>query len=542
MSQNSTTASITDPAPTKPGLLGDSARMAAAVAGSRLTGLLRVVMAAAVLGSTVLGDLFVAINVLPLVLYDILAGSAISSVLVPPLVRLTSKGGLPAARRFAANALGLIVVAMAVVAGAAVVGRSFIASALTAGVEPALANDAVKTGGLLLALILPQLVLYAAIGVFVSIQQSARQFLVPSAAPMVENIGLMMTIAVSWWRYGGGVEVGSSSLGLVLTLGIGSGLSVSAHTLIQYLGARRAIGPIDMTFDIDNEEIRSLAEPTKASFGWSSIIAGRQFALVVAAGFAGAGGVQAFEIATLAYFIPIALIGRPIASVALPRLAASGSSRGAILAGYLSTMRLAAWIAVPAGVALVLLSGPLADVIGQGEFANPEARSMLRYALAGLGIGATGDALFEIARQATMAAGDGRGLVRSTWIRAGVAVAGIPIVILIFDGPVVLLGLGLVVSLGDVVALAVAHLALRTDSSWAEDDLRHWPRIAVAALMATAPAAVVGASNDGSWGVFGVGVLAASVLVLFAWSAWLMSGRGALLGDLAASLKREELA
>ena len=154
----------------------------------------------------------------------------------------------------------------------------------------------------------------------------------------------------------------------------------------------------------------------------------------------------------------------------------------------------------------------------------------------------SGDALFEIARQATMAAGDGRGLVRSTWIRAGVAVAGIPIVILIFDGPVVLLGLGLVVSLGDVVALAVAHLALRTDSSWTKDDLRHWPRIAVAALMATAPAAAVGASNDGSWGVFGVGVLAASVLVLFAWSAWLMSGRGALLGDLAASLKREELA
>lgn len=516
--------------------------MAAAVAGSRITGLLRIVVAAAVLGSTVLGDLFVAINVLPLMLYDVFAGSAISSVLVPPLVRLAGDRGPEAVRRFSANALGLIVAAMAVIAGVAVMGRSLIAGALTAGVEPALADDALTVGAMLLALILPQLVLYAAIGVFVSIQQAERRFLLPSAAPMVENLGLLATIIFVWSRFGGGIEVDGASIELLLTLGVGSGLSVSAHALLQFVGARRAMGSIGIGLDLRDPDIVALAEPTKASFGWSSVIAARQFALVVAAGFAGAGGVQAFEIATLAYFIPIALIGRPIASAALPRLAATGSDRSAILGGYLTTVRLAAWIAVPAGVALVLLSGPLADVIGQGEFSGPEANAMLRYALAGLGVGAAGDALFEIARQATMAYGDGAGVVRSTWIRAGVAVAGIPLVVLLLDGPPVLLGLGLVVSIGDVIALAIAHRTLRADTSWSGDGLRHWPRIAVAAFAAIVPVALIAMSVDGRWGPVGFVGLCAAVLALFAGAAWLTSGRGALLNDLAAALKSKELA
>ncbi len=539
MRAESPTTEETDDAP---GLVGDSARMAAAVAGSRITGLLRIVVAAAILGSTVLGDLFVAINVLPLMLYDVFAGSAISSVLVPPMVKLAGGGGPGAVRRFSANALGLIVAAMAVVAAAALLARPLIAGALTAGVEPNLKDDAVSIGALLLALIIPQLVLYAAIGVFVSIQQAKRRFLLPSAAPMIENLGLLATIAVAWRRYGGGIEVDTAPLGLILTLGVGSGLSVSAHAIVQFIGARRAIGGIGIGFDVKNPEITALAGPAKASFGWSSIIAARQFALVVAAGFAGAGGVQAFEIATLAYFIPVALIGRPIASAALPRLAAARSGRGAILGGYLTTIRLAAWVAVPAGIALVLLSGPLADVIGQGEFAGAEANAMLRYGLAGLGIGAASDAMFEITRQATMAHGDGRGLVRSTWIRAGIAVAGIPFVLLVLDGPPVLLGLGLVVSLGDVVALSVAHLALRRDAAWSGDRVRHWPRVIGASLAATVPVALIGSTADTSWSPIGFAILSALVLVLFVAGAWLMTNRGLMLHDLAAALKSEDLA
>ena len=539
------------PTQSKGGLLGDSAKIAAASAISRITGLLRIVVAASVLGATVLGDLFVAINVLPLTLYDVFAGSAITSVLVPPLVKFLGRNDRVAARRFAANSLGLIAGSMAVLAVGAVLARPLLARALTAGVERSLADDAVTVGSLLLLLILPQLVLYAAIGVFVSVQHAHHRFGIPSAAPIVENLGLVVTIVVAWQRFGSGIEVDAAPTGLILTLAIGSGLSVSAHALIQFLGARSALGSIRLKLDVRDTEIRRLAKPAKASFGWSTIIAVRQFALVVAAGFAGAGGVQAFEFAVLAYFIPVALIGRPIASAALPRLASAGDNNAGRLRGYLGALRVAAWVAVPAGVALLLLSRPFAEVIAQGKFDRPEAIQMLAYGLAGLSIGAAADALFEVARQATMAMDEqpnpdrtmspAAGLVRSTWLRAAVAVVGIPAVTVLVDGPIVLLALGLVVSAGDIVALAVVHRALRSHPDWPADvGVKHWPRIAVGAVVATAVPLAVAETFLVAWTPLTVAGLCVAVVVCYAAAAMALTDRGSLLKALLQNVQNDQ--
>lgn len=531
------------------GLLGDSVRIAAASALSRLTGLLRVIVAASILGATVLGDLFVAINVLPLTLYDVFAGSAISSVLVPPLVNLLGGTGRDAAKRFAANALGIICATMAVLAGGAIAARSLLAGALTAGVDETLSDDAVAVGSLLLLLILPQLVLYAAIGVFVSIQHANHRFLIPSAAPIVENLGLLITIAVAWRRYGSGLEVDQATTGLILTLAIGSGLSVTAHTLVQFLGARSAMGSVGIGADVRDPAIRRLVKPARASFGWSSIIAIRQFALVVAAGFAGAGGVQAFEVATLAYFIPVALIGRPIASAALPRLAAARDT-GSLLRGYLGALRIAAWVAVPAGAALVVLAQPLASTLALGKFAEGNAVTMLTYGLAGLGLGAAADALFEVGRQATMALQPSSsnqqgqsavGLVRSTWLRAAVAAVGIPAVVMTIDGPIVLLALGLVVSIGDLVAFALVHRDLRNNPQWTTSDgATHWPRIVVATAVATAVPVLAATAFGVTWGPITTAALGVVVLFTYLIMAYLFTGRGHLLRQLTGELQTEE--
>jgi putative peptidoglycan lipid II flippase len=526
------------------------------VALSRVTGLLRIVVGASLLGATVLGDLFVAINVLPLTLYDVFAGSAITSVLVPPLARLLGDGARDAAARLAANALGIITAAMAVVVVAAMAGRPLIARALTAGVDGDLRSDAVVVAGTLVLLIVPQLVLYAVIGVLVSIQHAGRRFLIPSAAPIVENVGLLATIGVVWWRYGGGLEVDATPTGMIVMLAVGSGLSVSAHAVVQYLGARPVLDRIVVGFDHRDRHVKALAGPARSSFGWSSTIALRQLALIVAAGFAGAGGVQAFEMATLAYFIPVALIGRPIASAALPRLA-DGAGPEAIVTGYRTALRLAAWLAVPAGLALVLLARSVASLISQGRFAEPEAVTLVTFALAGLGLGAAAEALFEVARQATMALPDRRWLVRSTWVRAASAAIGIPLAVVLIDGPAVMLALGLVVSVGDLCALALAHQGLRAErftspvgasrSTQAPrrriGDRRHGPRVVAASLLAIVPVAgVAAAAVDGTPGIVATAAMALAVAVLYPASSWLVTRRGRMLKTLIIDLRSEELA
>ena len=523
------------------GFLEDSLVIASAAAVSRLSGLVRVVAVASVLGSTVLGDLFVAINFLPMTLYSAFAGSAISSVLVPPLVRHLDRGDPRAARRLTANALGLVVVGLASLATLAILCRRWIAAALTAGVDDSLAADAAATASLLLLLILPQLVIYAAIGLFIAVQHAHRQFLVPSAGPILENVGLVATVAAAWWVFGGGWEVDDVPLELVLFLAVGSGLSVLIHGLVQFAGAWRAGGGFDVGVDWKAPDVKALAAPVKHSLGWTGVLTARHLALIVAAGFAGAGAVQALQIAMLAYFVPMALIGRPIASAALPRLSRWGTDRGTGFLGYLTALRLAACIAVPAGVAMTLLAGPIADAVVRGEFDRPGATDLVAFAVAGLGLGAAGEALFEVARQATMASGDGRSLRRSNIARGIIAVVGIPVVAVVLDGPPLLLGLGLVVSVGNGAAFAVAHVSLRAQQGWPPIIERYWPRIAAASLIAVLPVAV--ASTRISSGTAELRLLAVGLATtaLYVGAVALLTDRGRMLRALHGSLRSEVL-
>jgi len=524
------------------GFLEDSLVISGAAALSRLTGLVRIIAAASVLGSTVLGDLFVAINFLPLSLYSAFAGSAISSVLVPPLVRRLDDGNVGSARRLIANCLGFVVFALAILATLAVLGRGWIAAALTAGVDDRLAVDAAAVASLLLLLILPQLVVYAAIGIFISVQHAHRQFVVPSAGPVVENLGLVATVVAVSVIHGGGWEVDNVPPNLILILALGSGLSVLAHGLVQFTGAWRAIGGFGMSAHWTDPSVRALATPLRHSLGWTGVITARHFALIVAAGFAGAGAVQSLEIAMLAYFVPMALIGRPIASAALPRLSRTETGPRGRLLGYLAALRLAAWIAVPAGFAMTLLAGPIAEAIARGEFDRPGAAEMVAFALAGLGIGAAGEALFEVARQATMAQGDGSSLRRANIVRAATAVVGIPVAVAVLDGALLLFGLGLVVSVGDCAAFAVAHLSLRTKPGWPAKAERYWPRIVGASVIAVVPVAVATTritNGTDEIRLLAVGLAAA---VLYCWAVALLTDRGRMLRALHGSLRSEELA
>ena len=85
-------------------------------AASRITGFGRVVVVAAVLGPTYLGNVFQASNNLPNLVYMALIGALISSLLVPPLIRLVDEGDRAATERLAGAFLGTALVVFGVAA------------------------------------------------------------------------------------------------------------------------------------------------------------------------------------------------------------------------------------------------------------------------------------------------------------------------------------------------------------------------------------------------------------------------------------------
>ena len=83
-----------------------AAGMGVATAVSRSFGFVRILMIAAVLGTTYLGNTYQASNSFSNVLFELLAAGALSAVLVPTFVELIDAGDEPEAERLAGNVLG----------------------------------------------------------------------------------------------------------------------------------------------------------------------------------------------------------------------------------------------------------------------------------------------------------------------------------------------------------------------------------------------------------------------------------------------------
>src|SRR5262245_64849463 len=93
--------------------------MGSVTALSRAFGFVRVLVVAAVLGTTFLGNAFQSANSLSNVLFELLAAGALSAVLVPAFVRLIDQGDQEGAERVAGGVLG---VGLAVLGGCCVGG------------------------------------------------------------------------------------------------------------------------------------------------------------------------------------------------------------------------------------------------------------------------------------------------------------------------------------------------------------------------------------------------------------------------------------
>src|ERR671916_1705437 len=89
------------------GLLRATVHVTAGNLVSRLTGFVRAVVVAAVLGATFLGNTYQTANLVSNFLFELLAAGLLSSVLVPPFVRLLDEARDDEARDVAGAILGV---------------------------------------------------------------------------------------------------------------------------------------------------------------------------------------------------------------------------------------------------------------------------------------------------------------------------------------------------------------------------------------------------------------------------------------------------
>ncbi len=220
---------------------GDSISVATWTIVSRVTGVAKFAAIAAVLGPTFFGNTYQFTNSLPnLVYYGILAGSLLSSLLVPALVRHIDAGDRRASERVAGGFLGITMLAMCVVAPIAILLGPLVLRLAAASGSQAVGAAQAEVGRWLIVMFIPQIFFYGVVAAATAVMNARRRFALPAAAPAIENIGIIVVLALTAVIYGNETRLGNVSTGEMLLLGLGTTCAVALHAAAQWWGAARA--------------------------------------------------------------------------------------------------------------------------------------------------------------------------------------------------------------------------------------------------------------------------------------------------------------
>ena len=335
--------------------------MALATLVSRITGFVRIVLLAAILGAA-LSSAFTVANQLPNLIAALVLEATFTAIFVPVLARAERDdpdGGEAFVRRLVTLATTLLLVATALsVAAAPLLVR------LMLGDDPKV-NEPLTTA--FAYLLVPQVIFYGLSSVFMAILNNRNVFGPPAWAPVVNNVVAIATLGLYLIVPGqlsiDPVQMGNAKL---LVLGIGTTLGVVAQTAVLLVAIRRERVSLRPLWGIDDRLKRfgtmAAAMVLYVLISQVGLVVGTQIASTAAA-----SGPAIYTYTWLVLQLPFGMIGVTILTVVMPRLSrnAAADDTPAVLADLSLATRLTMVTLIPA-VAFMTVAGP---AIGSALFA-----------------------------------------------------------------------------------------------------------------------------------------------------------------------------
>ncbi len=380
------------------------ASMASGTLVSRLTGLIRVVVLAWVLGFTRLADAFNLANTIPNMLYDLVLGGILIATYIPVFVERLSVDGERRAWRSISSVLTASVLVLLVGSVLAWVAAPWIIDAFTAlhqlGSAHAIAvvgaERAVATG--LLRWFVPQIFFYGVFGLATALLNVRQRFGAPAWVPLANNV---VAIAVLIWFHlidptpRLGALPGSRPL-LWLGLGTTLGVVVQFVLLLPSLG-RSGLGHLRFRLDFADPALRAITRLGTWTF---LVVVANQASLYVilalAFGIGGSGPVSAYTYGWSFFLMPYAVIVVSVLSALGPQMAelATKHDYDALGARLRFGLRQSLVIIVPTTVAFLVLNQPLVGILlNHAHAGQPLAAGTV---VAVLGAGMPGFTLFML--------------------------------------------------------------------------------------------------------------------------------------------------
>ncbi len=326
MSRAAGPSAATPTSPTSSSLARSTALMTVLTLVSRATGLVRIVLVGAVVGTTFLGNTYQSTNTIPNVVFELMAAGTFQAVLIPSLVRLTDRGDQEQAEHVAASVFGVALVALFGVAMVGMVLAHQIAELLFSGSDAAVRADQVRLGSIFLLIFLPQVGMYATGMVATGVLNAQHRFAVPAIAPAVNNVIVCTAYGLFWWsRHGADPSLDLTGAQIAFLAG-GTTAGVVGFSLLPLLAVRRTSFRLRVAFDRRHPEVRRIIRMGVWAAGF---LASTQLLILVELLLANRiqGGVVALQIGWTFFLLPYALFAQPVLTALFPTMSRQAAQR-----------------------------------------------------------------------------------------------------------------------------------------------------------------------------------------------------------------------
>ncbi len=349
--------------PRNESMIASAGKVSGATFISRILGLVREQVTAYLFGAGNAVDAFKSAFRISNLLRDLFAEGALSAGFVPLFSEKLKISGREAALRFASLVFGgLLAVVSLVVLGLMLFAPELV-DLIAGGFEDVAGK--VEETVLLSRVMMPFLLLISLAAMMMGVLNSLGRFGLPALAPALFNLA-MIVAALLLTPY---VEPP------ILSLAIGVLLGGLMQFGLQYLHLRRIgfkIKPLFSLLDRDLLRMLLLILPMTIGLAASQI----NVAVVTRLASNDPGAVSYLDYAFRLLHLPLGLFAVAIATVTLPRLSgeAAGGNSARFSRVHSETIRLGAFLSLPAAVVLILLSEELCSVVYQyGRFGQQDA-------------------------------------------------------------------------------------------------------------------------------------------------------------------------
>ncbi len=359
-----------------------SRSMSGVIAVSRVSGLGRVAVVSAVLGAGYLGNVYGSSNTVPNFVFESLASGALQASLLPALVRRLDRSGPEAsnapgsdtdryaeASLLASRVMGTLLLVVVPVVAVGMACSRWIAAALVSGIANDAARDRATTvTQILLLVFLPQVLFYVMNLVATAALNAERRFIVPAAAPLLNNLIVIGTLGVLALRFGHrSPTLGIGTLDLMI-LGVGTTVGVAAFCVAPVISARRRGWRLRPRLVRRDPEVSQLVRDSAWAGGF---VISTQVLMLFTAWLANSqpGAVVVLQLSVMLVLVPHALFAVPAATTAFPDLAEAFHDDDQLALGVISgrAVRACTYLTLPAVALAIGLSSPIAKVVTYGR-------------------------------------------------------------------------------------------------------------------------------------------------------------------------------